>query len=131
MHLSVLPFLHTSHALTHKHPHLLDHFLVKMVKFMVTLRTLTPTVLILRFVHRNSVTYLPVFMIVLILKELIVGVCDRLSLGSGKEVLPYLKEGSERTLSYNLALAEDGNMGHIVPGHNYLLEPVCLLMCVL
>ena len=50
---------------------------------------------------------------------------DRLSFGSGKEVMPYLKDGEERTLSFNLALAEDGNMGHIVPGHNYLLELVC------
>ena len=61
------------------------------------------------------------------IQELIVGVTDRLSFGSGKEVMPYLKEGSERTLSFNLGLAEDGNMGHIVPGHNYLLELVRLL----
>lgn len=53
---------------------------------------------------------------------------DRLSFGSGKEVMPYLKEGSERTLSYNLALTESGNMGHIVPGHNYLLELVSAYM---
>lgn len=52
------------------------------------------------------------------------GVTERLSLGSGKEVMPYLKEGSETTLSLNLALTEFGNMGHIVPGHNYLLELV-------
>lgn len=58
-------------------------------------------------------------------QELIVGVTDRLSFGSGKEVMPYLKEGSETTLSWNLALTEAGNMGHIVPGHNYLLELVC------
>ena len=64
-----------------------------------------------------------------LLQELIVGVTDRLSFGSGKEVMPYLKDGDERTLSFNLALAEDGNMGHIVPGHNYLLELVCAL-CV-
>lgn len=51
---------------------------------------------------------------------------DRLSFGSGKEVMPYLKDGDERTQSFNLALAEDGNMGHIVPGHNYLLELVCV-----
>ena len=59
------------------------------------------------------------------------GVLDRLSLGSGKEVMPYLKDGSERTLSYNLALAEDGNMGHIVPGHNYLLDLVRTLLWLL
>ena len=53
---------------------------------------------------------------------------DRLSLGSGKEVMPYLKDGEERTLSFNLALAEDGNMGHIVPGHNYLLALVRVLL---
>lgn len=67
---------------------------------------------------QGSYNYIP-------LQELIVGVPDRLSLGSGKEIMPYLKEGSERTLSWNLALAEDGNMGHMVPGHNYLLELVC------
>ena len=49
---------------------------------------------------------------------------DRLSFGSGKEVMPYLMEGSETTLSRTLALTEAGNMGHIVPGHNYLLELV-------
>ena len=54
------------------------------------------------------------------------GVTDRLSFGSGKEVMPYLKDGDERTLSLSLGLAEDGNMGHIVPGHNYILELVCL-----
>ena len=43
-------------------------------------------------------------------------------------MMPYLKEGSERTLSYNLALTESGNMGHIVPGHNYLLELVSAYM---
>lgn len=52
------------------------------------------------------------------------GVNDRLSFGSGKEVMPYLKENGERRLSYSLGLAEDGNMGHIVPGHNYILELV-------
>ena len=50
------------------------------------------------------------------------GVNERLSSGSGKEIMPYLKENGERSLSYALGLAEDGNMGHIVPGHNYILE---------
>ena len=58
------------------------------------------------------------------MQELIVGVTERLSLGSGKEVMPYLKEGSERMLSLGLALAEDGNMGHIVPNHKYILDLV-------
>ena len=53
-----------------------------------------------------------------------VGVTDRLSFGSGKEVMPYLQEGSETTLSWTLELTEAGNMGHIVPGHNYILELV-------
>lgn len=57
-------------------------------------------------------------------QELIVGVTDRLSFGSGKEVMPYLLEGSETTLSWSLSLTEAGNMGHIVPGHNYILELV-------
>ena len=65
-----------------------------------------------------------IFIIKLSLQELIVGVTDRLSFGSGKEVMPYLKEGSETTLSVNLALTEAGNMGHIVPGHHYVLEQV-------
>ena len=52
------------------------------------------------------------------------GVTDRLSFGSGKEVMPYLKEGSETTLSVNLGLTEAGNMGHIVPGHFYILKKV-------
>ena len=55
---------------------------------------------------------------------MIVGVTARLSFGSGKEVMPYLKENGERSLSYSLGLAEDGNMGHIVPGHNYILDLV-------
>ena len=50
------------------------------------------------------------------------GVNERLSFGSGKEIMPYLKDGGERSLSYALGLAEDGNMGHIVPGHNHVLE---------
>ena len=60
-------------------------------------------------------------------KELVVGVTDRLSFGSGKEVMPYLMEGSETTLSWDLALTEAGNMGHIVPGHKYLLDLVYLV----
>ena len=39
-------------------------------------------------------------------------------------MMPYLKEGDETTLSWNLGLTEAGNMGHIVPGHHYLLELV-------
>ena len=38
--------------------------------------------------------------------------------------MPYIKEGAERTLSYDLALTEAGNMGHIVPGHHYILQNV-------
>ncbi len=50
---------------------------------------------------------------------------DRLSFGSGKEVMPYLKEEKgEQSLSYALGLTEAGNMGHIVPGHNYILDLV-------
>lgn len=55
---------------------------------------------------------------------MIVGVTDRLSFGSGKEVMPYLLEGDEITQSWTLGLTEAGNMGHIVPGHNYILELV-------
>ena len=38
--------------------------------------------------------------------------------------MPYLLEGSEITQSWTLGLTEAGNMGHIVPGHNYILELV-------
>ena len=50
---------------------------------------------------------------------------ERLSFGSGKEVMPYLKtEKGEQSLSIGLGLTEAGNMGHIVPGHNYILDLV-------
>ena len=63
--------------------------------------------------------------IIFLSQELIVGVTETLSLGSGKEVMPYLREDNgERDLSFGLGLAEDGNMGHIVPGHQYLLDLV-------
>ncbi len=38
--------------------------------------------------------------------------------------MPYLKEGAEMDLSLGLGLTEAGNMGHIVPGHHYILELV-------
>ena len=44
--------------------------------------------------------------------------------------MPYLQEGTETSLStekarsYELLLSEAGNMGHIVPGHKYILEQV-------
>ena len=59
----------------------------------------------------------------LIFQELIVGVTERLSFGSGKEVMPYLKE-EEMSLSWNLGLTEAGNMGHIVPDHEVMLTKV-------
>ena len=57
------------------------------------------------------------------LQELIVGVTARLSLGSGKEVMPYLRE-DELSLSWSLGLTEAGNMGHIVPDHEIMLYKV-------
>ena len=57
------------------------------------------------------------------IKELIVGVTERLSFGSGKEVMPYLKE-EEMSLSWSLGLTEAGNMGHIVPDHEIMLTKV-------
>ena len=57
------------------------------------------------------------------MQELIVGVTERLSLGSGKEVMPYLRE-DELSLSWSLGLTEAGNMGHIVPNHEILLSKV-------
>ena len=57
------------------------------------------------------------------MQELIVGVTERLSFGSGKEVMPYLKE-EEMSLSWSLGLTEAGNMGHIVPDHEVVLTKV-------
>lgn len=57
------------------------------------------------------------------IKELIVGVTERLSFGSGKEVMPYLKK-EEMSLSWSLGLTEAGNMGHIVPDHEIMLTKV-------
>ncbi len=37
--------------------------------------------------------------------------------------MPYLKE-DEMGLSWDLGLTEAGNMGHIVPGHKYILDLV-------
>ena len=37
--------------------------------------------------------------------------------------MPYLLN-SELDLSWDLALTEFGNMGHVVPGHQYILELV-------
>ena len=54
---------------------------------------------------------------------------DRLSFGSGKEVLPYLLE-SELALSYDLRLTEASNMGHVTPNHEVLLEKVIILDCL-
>ena len=63
---------------------------------------------------------------------MVVGVTDRLSFGSGNEVMPYLIEGSEASLSWNLGLTEAGNMGHIVLGYKDLLDLVyhiTILLC--
>ena len=51
------------------------------------------------------------------------GVLERLSLASGKEVMPYLLE-EEKNFAWDLGLAEGGNMGHIVPGHQMILKKV-------
>ena len=37
--------------------------------------------------------------------------------------MPYIKD-NERELSWDLGLTEAGNMGHIVPGHKYILDLV-------
>ena len=56
-------------------------------------------------------------------KELIVGATDRLSFGSGKEVMPYIN-ADEVNYAWDLGLTEFGNMGHIVPGHKPILDMV-------
>ena len=57
------------------------------------------------------------------IQELIVGVTDRLSFGSGKEVMPYINP-DEVNYAWDLGLTEFGNMGHIVPGHKTILDLV-------
>lgn len=61
------------------------------------------------------------------MQELIVGVLERLSLASGKEVMPYLLE-KEKNFAWDLGLDEGGNMGHIVPGHKIILKKVIELL---
>ena len=51
------------------------------------------------------------------------GVLERLSLASGKEVMPYLLE-KEKNFAWDLGLAEGGNMGHIVPEHEMIVKKV-------
>lgn len=53
--------------------------------------------------------------------DVLVGVMPELSLGRGKEVMPYLSD-EERLAGFLLSLDETSSMGHVVPNHRKLLE---------
>jgi Dyp-type peroxidase family len=54
-------------------------------------------------------------------KELVVGVMPLLSLGLGKEVMPYLREDEELP-AFMMGLNEFSAMGHVVPDHSIILK---------
>ncbi|MDJ0628958.1 MAG: Dyp-type peroxidase [Rhodobacter sp.] len=54
-------------------------------------------------------------------QDLLFGVMPELSLARGKEVMPYLKDGDERTESLTLGIDEGGMVGHVVPDHFAIL----------
>jgi Dyp-type peroxidase family len=54
-------------------------------------------------------------------EDVLAGVMPELSLGRGKEVMPYLRE-DERIPAFLLTLDESSAMGHVVPRHAVVLE---------
>jgi Dyp-type peroxidase family len=54
-------------------------------------------------------------------QDLLVGVMPELSLGRGKEVMPYLND-EERLEGFLVLLDETSSMGHVVPNHRKVLE---------
>ncbi|HEX8221673.1 MAG TPA: Dyp-type peroxidase [Chloroflexia bacterium] len=52
--------------------------------------------------------------------DLLVGVMPELSLGTGKEVMPYLRE-EEQIPAFLMSLDESSSMGHVVPNHKVVL----------
>jgi Dyp-type peroxidase family len=53
--------------------------------------------------------------------DILVGIMPELTLGRGKEVMPYLRE-EERIPAFLLSLDESSAMGHVVPNHKLTLE---------
>lgn len=53
--------------------------------------------------------------------DILVGVMPELSLGRGKEVMPYLND-EERLAGFLVMLDETSSMGHVVPNHRKVLE---------
>lgn len=58
--------------------------------------------------------------------DILVGVMPELSLGRGKEVMPYLSD-EERLAGFLVMLDETSSMGHLVPNHRKALELEALL----
>lgn len=54
-------------------------------------------------------------------KDILFGVMPELSLGRGKEVMPYLREDEEYS-SFLMMLDESSAMGHVVPDHERMLR---------
>ena len=54
-------------------------------------------------------------------QDILVGVMPELSLGRGKEVMPYLND-EERLEGFLALLDETSSMGHVVPNHRKVLE---------
>lgn len=54
-------------------------------------------------------------------QDILVGVMPELSLGRGKEVMPYLND-EERLAGFLVMLDETSSMGHVVPNHRKVLE---------
>nr|MDQ5864816.1 Dyp-type peroxidase [Chloroflexota bacterium] len=52
--------------------------------------------------------------------DILVGVMPELSLGTGKEVMPYLRE-DEQIPAFLMSLDESSSMGHVVPNHKVVL----------
>jgi Dyp-type peroxidase family len=53
--------------------------------------------------------------------DILVGIMPELSLGTGKEVMPYLRE-DEQIPAFLIALDESSSMGHVVPNHKLVLQ---------
>jgi Dyp-type peroxidase family len=54
-------------------------------------------------------------------RDVLFGIMPELSLGRGKEVMPYLRE-DEQMQAFLIGISEAGAMGHIVPNHQVMLD---------
>ncbi|MGH1434932.1 MAG: Dyp-type peroxidase [Lewinella sp.] len=54
-------------------------------------------------------------------QDILFGIMPELSLGRGKEVMPYLRD-DEKQFAFSLMLDESSAMGHIVPDHKKMLK---------